>query len=421
MGRLLNLFYVISTLTSVMALVPASAHAQSQLANQQPAATPAQALVQNTAGAGPQLQMEFLGCPQGYAVNSSPVQFMCVVKNTSSAPVAAGAYRIQCVPLDGLDFFTGDTLPVLPALQPLQQAYVLWQLKPRDDGHPYAATAILQQLATAPGQSITPVGVRIAVFPTLPTQAHFGTPIAGLAKSPQAGYSTNTAWLAANLIAMKVRPLSNREPLALLAAASGGQWQTYSIASPLIELSSAKPGQQPWHQTFRWLTSAASSSNSQATLTLNGTCGKLWTVRLTMTALVNSSTIRADLLLTAINDASLESVQFPVLRPYNLALPAADGTVHLLAQATEQLPAASNITALHVGTGVCGETWPTMSPIPGWQWRRVATLGGLQSAGSWFSTQPTTIPAGNSVEFKFRLFVHPLATSLLNALAYQEH
>ncbi len=366
------------------------------------------------------LELEYLGAPQGYTVISAPVQIMCVVKNVSAAAVPAGTYRLQCVPLDGLDYDTGNTLPILPALQPAQQAYVLWQLKPRDDGHPFASTAILQHIAGDPAATSTPEGVRIAVFPTLPGPAHFGLPVAGVEKGPQAGHNLSTAWIAANLIAMKIRRLSNREPIALLAAFDSGTWQTCSVLSPFLAVTSAGPGQQPWRQTFRWLSTKQSATSSSATLTLNGTCGQLWTVQLRLTALTNSSTIRADVLLTAIHNASLQAVQLPVIRAFQQSLPPADGTVHLLPTLTEQLPPTSNVSVLHIGGSLCGETWPTMPPIAGWQWRRVPTLSGMRSAGCWFTEQPALIPAGNSVEFKYRLFVHPMATSILNALAFQE-
>ncbi len=412
--------YFLPTLSLFMACALPSVAGAQALQNNAPAVGATTAALQPALQAASPLVVEYLGSPRGYSITSAPVEMMCVVKNVSSTPVPAGVYRLQCVPLDGLDYYSGNTIPLLPALQPTQQAYVLWQLKPRDDGHSYASTAILQQLSSPPNSVAKPIGVRIAVFPTLPGVAHFGTPIAGLDKGPQAGFTSTTAWVAANMIAMKVRTMSNREPLALLAGSTNGVWQTCSLLSPFLTVKSGGSGQQPWLQTFRWLNANTSIGAASSSLTLNGTCGKLWEVHMMLTAVTDSSTIRVTVLLTALRNANLEAVQFPVLRQYNQTLPVADGTVHLLTPLSDQLPPTANIAALRVGSSVCGETWPTMPPIPGWQWRTIPSLAGMRSAGYWCTTQPSTIPAGNSIEFKFKLFVRPTATSIRNALAFQE-
>src|SRR5437868_1085267 len=90
-------------------------------------------LVLPNSGRAQEPTIEALAPAQGFAVGTDSITVIGVVKNSGTVPVPPDMFRGRFFALSGLDYVSGDTAPLIPALAPGGSVVYKWRLRPLSD------------------------------------------------------------------------------------------------------------------------------------------------------------------------------------------------------------------------------------------------------------------------------------------------
>ncbi|HLV79030.1 MAG TPA: hypothetical protein VKT32_02075 [Chthonomonadaceae bacterium] len=395
----------------------------------------------------PDVRVEYFGPARGYATGTADVDMVCVVRNEGNVSLPDRRLRLRCYILSGLDYTTGETMPLLPALAPGQAVAYHWRLTPTDASSPLAVAALLTNVpppapgaagVTAPASGAgkgpsapspeTPAmppaiapGAALAVIPRLVTSP---SDLPDL-KAPAANASPERAWIGNDRVLMRVLASRDHLPLLLLSAKQGPGWRTVATGVSLVRVLSSEDGQQPWWETFRWQGARVTNDKTAATLTLTGTAGSRWQAELTLQSGRDTCVIQGRLRLTPLEAMRLQGVQLPTLIPANVepaALAVASGVATPVAADISPLPQDQRVAAGLQDRVTFGLAWPSESPLPGWRGTRqpespVAPRCGMR----WESDEGRAelVSRGQTLEFPFRLFAFTPSDTVKDAARFR--
>jgi hypothetical protein len=403
---------------------------------------PRQAAAQATGA--PSVQVEYFGPERGYVIKGADVVMLCVVRNTGNAPLPDKTLRLHCYTVDGLDYTSGETLPVLPALARNQAVAFRWRLAPSSGGLMTAAVT-LEPLpvpatttaangehgpsdppSTDAADTLVPALSRmtVAVIPALPAELRMGTRDVPKNAPPAADITNSDAWLSNDRVSLRAISSDRETPLLLLNARVGTDWTPVATIFSMLEIASAENGQRPWRQTFHWRDSSAGADKDSARLTLKGVLGKLWHAEIDLQMARDTSAIRGTIRLTALRTARLYGLTMPTLlsQPDPKALPLrADGSANPVTTPDSLLPDSAHIAADRRNSITYGIAWPTSSPLPDGNWTPLP-YGDAQSApvlgATWSNPTGSVILAGATIEFSFRLFAFGPSDTIKDATRF---
>jgi hypothetical protein len=403
--------------------------------------------------ATPDVRIETFASERGFVVGMDNVILLCVARNVGPTALPENALRLRCYPISGLDYTSGNLLPLLPALAPGQAVAYRWRLAPTEAHNALVAGVVLEsagdrkkdkgESATSAGADKVPVSpspensanavvafpssLAFAVIPHLPRLPALGD--VPVFKDPLAhvGESDGGGMLLNNHVGARVQIGERREPLLLLAAKEGAIWRTVANSLPLLRVCVGEDGQLPWWQSFRCQQIRAREDKDSAALTLTGSIGAACRVELTFEARPDTGALIGHVRLTALRALRLSGAQLPALAgsidDKTLIPPRSDGSPLMLADAPSLLPDDARLAAAHSGATTFGVTWPADPPLPGWKWGRLPLADGVvtQNLGVQALGDPRgdLVPTGASVEFTFRLFAFAPSDTVRDALRFQ--
>lgn len=417
------------------------------------------------------MRIETFGPERGYVVGVESVVLLCVVRNAGAMPLPADALRLRCYPISGLDYTSGNLLPILPLLAPGQAVAYRWRLAQSDAKMVLAAGVVLERTeegkrgedgkASAGTQSggttalpdnsaptSTPVSggtvaagnapsplllfsskplLAFSIIPRLPRAPGFGDAPVSKDALPHADERDGVALVLNNRVGMRVQIGTGRDSLLQLAAREGAGWRIAAFAMPLLRANVAEDGQIPWWQTFRCQSIRAREDKDSAALTLTGTLGAACRVEIVFEARPDTCVLSGRARLTATRPLRLSGIHLPALiaggDDRNLSPPRQDGSPLLLADTPSPLPDDARVAAAHIGAATFGLSWPADPPLSGWKWTRLPggdgayTLNlGAQALGS---LDGDLVPAGTTIEIPFRLFAFAPSDTVRDALRFQ--
>ena len=413
------------------------------------------------------VRIETFGPERGFVVGAETVGLLCVVRNAGATALPADALRLRCYPISGLDYTSGNLLPVLPSLAPGQAVAYRWRLAQSDAKTVLAAGVVLErrdketrrqgdeetktdgtgnisasgrpeqgtgntgasaQQTTTSGEALpsSPL-LAFAIIPRLPHQPGFGdVPILKDAL-PRADSRDGVALLLNNRVGARVQTGAGRDPLMQLAVRDAGGWHVLASTLPLLRANVGEDGQNPWWQSFRCQSVRVREDKEIATLTLNGTLGSSCRVEITFEARADTCVVSGRARLTATHPLRLSGVQLPALLAggddKNGSAPRQDGSPNLLADTPSPLPDDARIAAAHTGAFTFGIAWPADPPRPNWRWTRLPTADGAytQNLGvqALYGADGDLVSTGSSVDFAFRLFAFAPSDTVRDALRFQ--
>jgi len=312
--------------------------------------------------AAPDLRIESFGPTQALCLGLNTVTLVATVRNVGSAPLPQGGATARLMPLAGLEYVEGDTIPSLPALDPAGSVTYRWKLRPTDASGPLVASVAV----TVPGGR--PV-VRVAAIPHFPDRLP-GEPatitLVPVARAWKDGGSVEHGRMRA-----RVFLTHGTLPVLTVAARNGTAWRRVATAVPLTEVMSAEGGQVPWWETFRCDRIRATNGPREASLTLSGGVGLRWRATVTLVARLGSNAIEV-----RFAGSPLRRLQAHGLRVATLA--AGDGG--LGPETSEDLADDENetrtVAALRWGDLTLAAVRPTSPPLAGWRMVRVPEIVG---------------------------------------------
>jgi hypothetical protein len=408
----------------------------------------------------PDVRVEFLGAESGYAVGMQSVTLLCVVRNVGSAPLPDRTLRLRCYAVTGLDYTTGETMPVVPALGPNQALAYRWRLAPSNATGPLTAAVLMEpvtptsaaapEMPSSPGGGLhgtahggsdsattgaqppppaepAPLPAPRAVVTTVPRLAaplRPGGDAIRPAAGPLASAGETSAWIGNDRMGARIVASELRQPVLLLCGKEGAGWRGLAVGSPMASVRSGEDGQVAWWETFRWRAARVRIEKDLATLTLLGNVGTRWQAEMVFVARRDTAALSGRLRLKPLRVMRLYSVLLPRLQADNSRAAAsfrADGSAQPLSNAEPLLPETARVIAGRANGITFGLTWPSTGPDPGWKWSRlpagdanVAPLPGAQ----WDDARGSLILPGTAVEIPFRLFAFGPSDSLHAALRF---
>lgn len=375
----------------------------------------------------PDVRIVYFGSDTGFAIRSRPIDLLCVVRNVGPVSLPPATLQLHCVPLSGLDYTSGDTLPEVPALRPDESAAVRWRLMPTGGSAPLIAAALMEPLRpslTTPSASLLRQ-VAVANIPERDHRPEFGAPIAGVDAGPRAGSAGKQWWIASNRIALRMLPAADGGPILVVAARSGTSWQACAVGAPLCRIQAAALGQTPWWRHIIWISAQASSDAEAATLTVLGHVGKLWSATMRLTARQDSGALDAVISLTPKAAVMCQAVQLPVLHaPEELTLNTrADGKPILLSDPAPLYPDSERVSADRSAGGTTyGVSWADAGPLPDWTWKRLPRIDSaapLRLGAAWIAPGTGSVIApGSSMMLRFRIFAFSPSDTVKDALRF---
>lgn len=396
------------------------------------------ALAQNASPtSSPDVRVEYFGPERGYVVGAESVTLLCIVRNVGTGPLPEKTLRLRCYAISGLDYTTGDTLPVLPAMARNQALAFRWRLAQSGDTGPFIAAVILENTGATgsvekpqPGGGVILVNetntprTALTVVPRLPSAPRMGDRVVPPSGPPQATATRDDAWISNDQFALRAVRADRAAPLLILSGREGASWRTLANGIPLARVFSGEDGQRLWWEPFRWEQARAQSDKVSALLTLNGTIGARWKATLTLTAIRDSAAINGRLRLTAGKTLRLAGIELPSLlvSPATATSAKADGSPISLTTEEPILPEDTRIVAARAGGITFGLTWPTATPFPGWHWSslpggnpELLSVLGAQCLGD---PRGELVTSGSSIEITFRLFAVSPSDTLRDALRF---
>ena len=385
----------------------------------------------------PDLRVEFFGAERGYTVGTENVPVLCILRNAGTAVLPAGAVRLYCYPLVGLDYTFGEIKPLVPELAPGRSVAFRWQLAAADRQGRLLTAVMLQsslsgnmpgrEAASAgkgeapaigiapPSNASLPLGLPrtvLAVIPHFGSQPALGSIRAGTAAGPVAIARPGEVWLANDRVSLHVREAAGAEAVLSLAAKEGASWRVLATAPALVEVLSSEDGQKAWWQRFQWQETAAHANREVGVMTLSGSVGARWGVEFVATTRRDTGVVEGKIRLTARQNTRVFGVRLPGLQAQNDppggGLGRADGRAIALPLEELPVPEGPRLVAAHRGGVTFGLTWPSPTPLEGWTTEPLlsgnanlaSTLG-----GSWTSPdRGELILAGGTIEIPFRYF-----------------
>lgn len=358
---------------------------------------------------------------------------LCLLKNTGAAPSVENTLRLRCYTLAGLDYTTGETWPVLPAIGAGQTLAYRWVLVPSANSGPLVASALLTEnkpanpIASGPKMpapaSFAPQAI-LTVIPRLEAELKLDPPSLQNKAAPQAIAGDNSAWIGNERIGLRIVAAGNREPILLLGGKSSAEWKPLALSAALFSVLSGEPGQIPWRQTFHWRDSRLTSNATTAALTLSGVLGTQWRGEIILQTQSGTAAIQGVLRLTSRRLMRLYDFQLPRLLARDAARPlpgAANGTPFDLSALPAVLPEAARIAAAKNGAFTFGIAWPKNFAYANWTAEKnpVVPLTDFPLLGAaWRSGQGTLMQPGETIEVSFRLFAYAPSETLRDALRF---
>ena len=381
--------------------------------------------------------MEYFGAERGVAVGTQAVTMLCIVRNTGAAPIAENTLRLRCYTLAGLDYTTGETWPLLPALGAGQARAYRWVLVPSAPRGPLIASALLTAnrpaVFAARGPKRTPADAPanfdpqaiLNVIPRLDEEPKLNPPDPKNSAAPQALAGEESAWVGNERVGLRVIAAEgNREPVLLLCGKNGAGWRLLALSATLFAVTSGEPGQIPWRQTFHWSDSRPASTAEAATLTLRGSLGTQWRGEITLQTQSGTAAIQGVFRLTARRLMRLYDLRLPRLLARDAAQPmpgAANGTPLEMPDAPAVLPAAARIGAAKTEAFTFGLAWSKTFPYANWTAERspaVSLTDFLILGAEWRDARGTLMQPGETIEVPFRLFAFAPSDTLRDALRF---
>jgi len=388
--------------------------------------------------------VEYLGPARGYAIGTGDVDIVCVVRNEGNNPLPDRRLRLRCYILSGLDYTTGETMPLLPALAPGQAVAFHWRLTPTDSSSPLAVAAILTDVApqtpgTAPpasgagkgpsaplpeeaGASLAlPQRAYVAVVPRLGALPSTGGPDP---THPVANASSERAWIGNDRVAVRFLAARSHLPVLLLAAKQGTQWREVAIGVPLARILSGEDGQRPWWETFRWQGARVRNDKAVAVLTLTGMVGSRWRAELILQSGKDTCVMQGRLRLTPLLAMRLQGVALPCLMAAGAppgALINTSGIPVPVAADTSPLPDGQRVAAALRDRIAFGLAWPSTAPLPGWRWARLPDSPVAPVLGAQWETDEgrgELVSRGETIEFPFHLFAFTPSDTVKDATRF---
>lgn len=386
-----------------------------------------------SAQTGPQAQLkvEYLGAEHGYSLRHEDLILLCIVRNISGVTLPEKTMRLHCLPLSGLDYTDGDTLPLLPTLAPDHSVAVRWRLAPTNATDPLIASAFVEPAAPAQNMSAQRTSGEIAmtVIPRLDETPRFGAIPINTLRSPQAGKSRGEAWLAGTRIALRALRTAHGQPLLLLAGSNAGVWQTIAASLSVARIRSSEEGQTAWWQSFRWRQTRVGADKESASLILSGTAGRFWLAELQLTARRDTAAIQGVLRLTARRNLRCLAVELPRLittpteRSADAGIARADGRPIMISLPSPLLSPEACVAAERTRSGISfGLAWPTRPALSHWNWQRLPIGDGdtTEVLGIQWTTpeRGELMLAGGTISFGFRLFAYGPSSTIRDALRF---
>ncbi len=371
----------------------------------------------------PDIRIISFSAERGYIVGASPVILLCVIKNMGVAPLPEKTLRVRCFALSGLDYTSGETRPVLPALAPKQTIAFRWQLGVRETKGALVAGALIEAVGALPPNLILPgnrsVVTTIPRLSRLPAVGTYNPKPLDPPKASEEGFIGNER------VALWVFQGERQQPALLLAVREEASWRAVTLAVPLLAIQSGEEGQQPWWETFRWRNSTVKNETDSATLTLNGTFGTRWKANLTFEAKRDTSAIDVTLRLIPIRPVRLYGVRLPNMideftKPETTTK--ADGSEIGVTYSEPVLPENSPVVANRTNGITYGMTWTENSPFPNGTWEPSPLANSILYpvlGAQW--TAPASgllILPGATVEISFRVFALSASETVKDALRF---
>ncbi|MDE2127101.1 MAG: hypothetical protein KGJ62_10965 [Armatimonadetes bacterium] len=348
---------------------------------------------------------------------------------------------MQCSPAFGMDYTSGNTRPMLPALPAGQAVAFRWTFDANTDGAPMAASAILKPAALPDPTAINlnaaealstravppaiadppvlPATIGLAEVPMLAAQGAGETlngPVTGI---PWARTAGGIGAIGNGLLRVRVSACRNGAALLSLDSGSGAAWNAAAYACGVIRVCTASPGQSAWWRRFTVATLAASETPDSAVLTLHGKVGRGWNAIITLTVTRDTGVIQGQVQLTAVRNMELATLQLPMLYPANAdsLLNAPVGVPQPVPIPAEE-PIGARLAMVKDGSATA-LSWSATPPLPGWTAQPVepatssipAPSGVEWSAG----VTPVGVNPGTSITIPFRLLVLPGANAAAEA------
>ncbi len=395
--------------------------------------------------------IEYFGAEKGFAVGSDDVVFLAIVRNRTNGTISAALFRLRCYAVNGLDYTSGETMPILPELAPNQAVAYRWRLSVSEGRQILMAAALLQKApqvlrsiaADAKGPNAGIVAVRqnpvlysdsdstaiqtsIAVVPRIYRNQTAETINIKSEDTPAAAASSTTASIMNNLVGIRFTRTNQKSAIFTLYARKGTTWSALANGMSMGAVLASEPGQKPWWEVFRWKETQVFNEKDHAVLSLSGTYGNRLKAEMTFEAHRDYSAIDAKIRFTAMQTIQCSGIRLPEILverdKKNGVQLRADGTPIFCENEVSLLADSRTLSAVRRDAVTFGMTWSTALPLNGLVWHAVPVqdsqlitlIGGTATAVN----SSETVLAGKSFEVNYRIFAYAPSATIKDAFKF---
>lgn len=395
--------------------------------------------------------IEYFGAERGAAVGSEDVVFLAIVRNRTNTPIAAGQFRLWCYAVNGLDYTSGETMPILPILAPNQALAYRWRLSVSAGRQTLMAAALLQRVPITtrsagsngnnPGvgasvilpepeaegtSDVSSIQTTIAVVPRVSRMPGDTAISIKPGDAPNASAGPNSAAISNDLISLRIMHADRKQSVFSLAARKGTDWSELATGISLGAILSAEEGQTPWWEAFRWKEAHAANEKDLASLILTGTFGNRWRAEMTLETHRFSSAINVRMRMVALRTLRCKGFKLPEMlaeRDHKTVTTLrADGSPIFCENDSSLLSESRQLSAVRRDAVTFGMTWSNTAFLQGFEWnplpvqdpQLITVLGGTSSA----SDAGEVILSGASIDINFRIFAFTPSSTIKDAIKF---
>ena len=369
------------------------------------------------------LTILYFGPVNGVSYNFMDQTFRCVIMNNSQQMIPAGQYVVKCLPIRGLNYTSGNTIPTIPAIPAHGVVCTEWNLSLKNSGgYPLAGAYICPvQNSSQVSSSTLDDAIKLSSPIMLYSRAGFVLPSHPVVKTPKVTeIDKNVLQVTGNISAVQFLRATNDESVFRLFTNIQGIWQPIATGCNIADLYAGEEGQQPWYHSFKITGCHSQTTGATAVITIDGMYGNLAKASVTYNISQNSSSITGTIEITALQDFQCYGIDLPVLwahKPVDAQMP--DGSLVSLNTNSASNLSDPSIAALHTNQTTWGIIAPGVPPISGWTVVRKSSLGQYRCALEW------TAPAAGSlfqrcgsISVPFTLFAKSGSASIQDALIF---
>lgn len=369
------------------------------------------------------LSIVYFGPVKGIGYSFMDQTFRCVILNSTDQLIQAGVYEVKCLPIRGLNYTSGNTIPTIPAIPAHGVVSTQWNLSLKNNGgYPLAGAYICPvSNSSQTDPSLLDDAIKLSSPTMLSTRSNFVLPPHPVTKTPLVTKLDKSALqVTSNITAIQFLRATDDESVFRLFTNIDGTWQQIATGSNIAGINAGEEGQQPWNHTLK-ITGVHSQNTAASTVVkIDGVYGNLAKAKVTFTISQNSSSITGEIEITALQNFQCYGVNLPELWAHKpVATQTSDGDLVSMNAAPAPNLSDPSIAALHTNQTTWGIIAPGVPPISGWTVTRKSSLGQYRCALAWISPATGSLfQSGGSISIPFTLFAKSGSASIQDALIF---